>query len=140
MPLKDWLAALAVIVAWGVNFVVIKIGLHEFPPFLLGALRFSLVAVAVLFVKRPAVSWKMLTMYGLTLSLGQFAFLFTAMKVGMPAGLSSLVLQSQAFFTVLIAALFLGEGLRRHHVLGMAVAVAGLVLIQYGAEASAIPL
>jgi len=135
MPLKDWLAALVVITAWGMNFVVIKVGLDEIPPLLLGALRFTFVAFpAVFFVKRPALPWRIIVLYGLTISLGQFVFLFTAMSVGMPAGLASLVLQSQAFFTVLIAALLLGEGVRRHNVLGMLVAVAGLVLIHQGAD------
>ncbi|CAM5498114.1 EamA family transporter [Eoetvoesiella caeni] len=135
MPLKDCLAALIVIVAWGVNFVVIKVGLQEIPPFLLGCLRFALVALAAFFVPRPAVSWRLLIMFGMTLSVGQFAFLFTAMTVGMSAGLASLVLQSQAFFTVLIAALLLGERMRPHHIAGMVVAAAGLGLIQYGAHA-----
>ena len=135
MPLKDWLAALVVITAWGMNFVVIKVGLGEIPPLLLGALRFTFVAFpAVFFIKRPALPWRIIVLYGLTISLGQFVFLFTAMSVGMPAGLASLVLQSQAFFTVLIAALLLGEGVRRHNVLGMLVAVAGLVLIHQGAD------
>ncbi|NYT45708.1 EamA family transporter [Alcaligenaceae bacterium] len=135
MPLKDWLAALVVITAWGMNFVVIKVGLDEIPPLLLGALRFTLVAFpAVFFIKRPALPWRIIVLYGLTISLGQFVFLFTAMSVGMPAGLASLVLQSQAFFTVLIAAFLLGEGVRRHNVLGMLVAVAGLVLIHQGAD------
>src|SRR5690606_35559224 len=110
MPLKDWLAALVVIVAWGSNFVVIKYGLSEIPPLLLGALRFMLVAFpAVFFVKRPNLPWRIIVLYGLTISVGQFSFLFTAMYVGMPAGLASLVLQSQAFFTILIAAVFLRE-------------------------------
>lgn len=133
MPWRDWVAALAIIMAWGVNFVVIKVGLDEVPPFLLGGLRFVLVALAVFFVRRPAVSWPMLVLFGMTLSFGQFAFLFTAMTVGMSAGLASLVLQSQAFFTVLIAGLFLGEGIRAHHVLGMTVAAIGLGLIEFGA-------
>ncbi|NYT61511.1 EamA family transporter [Alcaligenaceae bacterium] len=134
MPAKDWLAALVVIVAWGLNFVVIKLGLSEIPPLLLGVLRFSLVAFpAVFFVKRPAVSLRVLFLYSLTLSLGQFIFLFTAIYVGMPAGLASLVLQSQAFFTVLMAAIFLGERVHRHNILGIAIAVVGLGLIQ-GAE------
>jgi len=102
---------------------------------LLGALRFTLVAFpAVFFIKRPALPWRIIILYGLTISLGQFVFLFTAMSVGMPAGLASLVLQSQAFFTVLIAALLLGESVRRHNVLGMLVAVVGLVLIHQGAD------
>src|SRR5690606_889192 len=134
-------AALVVIVAWGLNFVVIKQGLSEIPPLLLGALRFSLVAFpAVLFIRRPPLPWRTIVLYGLTISLGQFVFLFTAMYVGMPAGLASLVLQSQAFFTVLIAALLLGERVRWPNMLGMAVAIAGLVLIERGATPGSMPV
>ncbi len=108
MPVKDLLIALVVIIAWGVNFVVIKVGLDGLPPMLLGALRFLLVAFpAVLFIKRPKLPWRWLIAYGATISLGQFAFLFQAMYSGMPPGLASLVLQSQAFFTLGFAALFL---------------------------------
>lgn len=141
MPLKDWLAALVVVTAWGLNFVVIKIGLGEVPPLLLGALRFICVAFpAIFFIRRPPLPWRTIVLYGLTISLGQFVFLFTAMYVGMPAGLASLVLQSQAFFTVLIAALLLGEAVRWPNVLGMAVAVAGLVLIARGAAPGSMPV
>ncbi len=134
MPLRDMLAALVVIVAWGLNFVVIKLGLSEVPPLLLGALRFTFVALpAVFFIRRPQLPWRIIVLYGLTISLGQFVFLFVAMSVGMPAGLASLVLQAQAFFTVLIAAVFMGERLRWNNLLGMAVAAGGLALIELGA-------
>ena len=97
MSPKDLLSALIVILAWGVNFVVVKVGLHGVPPMLLGALRFTLVAFpAVFFVKRPAIPFRWLFAYGATISLGQFVLLFYAMSVGMPAGLASLVLQAQA--------------------------------------------
>jgi len=130
MPLKDLLLALVVIVVWGVNFVVIKVGLDGLPPMLLGALRFALVAFpAVFLVKRPQLPWRWLIAYGATISLGQFAFLFEAMNTGMPPGLASLVLQSQAFFTLFFAAIFLGERLRAASVLGLLVAAAGLALI-----------
>jgi O-acetylserine/cysteine efflux transporter len=141
MPFTDWLAALTVITVWGINFVVIKVGLHEIPPLLLGALRFAFVAFpAVFFIKRPAVPFRTLFLYALTLSFGQFVFLFTAIYVGMPAGLASLVLQAQAFFTVLIAALVLGERVFAHNILGIAVAVLGLVMIQMGAEPGSVPV
>lgn len=130
MSPKDLLLALVVIVVWGLNFVVIMVGLHEVPPMLLGALRFLLAALpAVFFIKRPQVPLRWLLAYGLTISLGQFAFLFSAMKVGMPAGLASLVLQSQAFFTLFFAALFLGERLRASNLLGLFIAAGGLLLI-----------
>lgn len=130
MSPKDLLLALVVIVVWGLNFVVIKVGLHDMPPMLLGALRFMLAAFpAILFVKRPQVPWRWLLAYGLTISLGQFAFLFYAMSVGMPAGLASLVLQSQAFFTLFFAAFLLGERLRLANLFGLLVAAGGLLLI-----------
>ena len=130
MQPKDLLLALVVIIVWGMNFVVIKIGLHEMPPMLLGALRFLLAAFpAVLFIKRPQIPLRWLLAYGLTISLGQFAFLFSAMSVGMPAGLASLVLQSQALFTLLFAVLLLGERFRLANLFGLLVAAGGLLLI-----------
>lgn len=130
MTPKDILLAAVVIVAWGVNFVVIKVGLEGVPPMLLGALRFMLAAFpAILFIRRPNMPLRWLLAYGLTISLGQFAFLFSAMYVGMPAGLASLVLQAQAFFTLGFAALFIGERVRRSNLIGLMIAAAGLLLI-----------
>jgi len=130
MSPKDLLCALVVVLAWGVNFVVIKVGLHGVPPLLLGALRFLLAAFpAVLFVKRPKLPLRWLFAYGATISFGQFVFLFTAMYVGMPAGLASVVLQAQAFFTLVFAAIFLGERFHAQNVIGLLVAAAGLAVI-----------
>lgn len=137
MSPRDLLLALVVVVAWGLNFVVIKVGLHGVPPMLLGALRFLLAAFpAVLFVKRPHMPLRWLLAYGATISLGQFAFLFSAMYVGMPAGLASLVLQAQAFFTLGFAALFLHERFSAHNVAGLLVAAAGLAMIALHASAA----
>ncbi len=129
MAPKDLLLALVVIVAWGLNFVVIRVGLDGLPPMLLGALRFVLAALPVFFVRRPNLPWRWLIAYGATISLGQFVFLFQAMANGMPAGLASLVLQSQAFFTLAFAALFLGEHMRGASLLGLLIAGGGLLLI-----------
>lgn len=130
MAPKDLLQALVVVLAWGANFVVIKVGLHGLPPMLLGALRFLLAAFpAIFFVKRPQVPWRWLIAYGATISFGQFALLFTAMYVGMPAGLASLVLQAQAFFTLGLAVLCLGERFRAQNVVGLLIAAAGLAVI-----------
>jgi O-acetylserine/cysteine efflux transporter len=127
---KDLLLALIVIIAWGLNFVVIRYGLDGLPPMLLGGLRFTLVAIpAIFFIKRPNLPLRWLIAYGATISLGQFAFLFEAMANGMPAGLASLVLQAQAFFTLIFAALFIGERLRAASVLGLLVAAGGLTMI-----------
>ena len=130
MSVKDMLLALCVVVAWGVNFVVIKLGLQGMPPFLLAGLRFALVAFpALLFVKRPAIPLRWLVIYGMTISFGQFAFLFLAIKLGMPAGVASLVLQAQAFFTLLLGALLLAEKLRWNHITGIVIATLGMYLL-----------
>ncbi|WP_326722956.1 EamA family transporter [Streptomyces sp. NBC_00243] len=122
---------LAVLVAavWGVNFTVIEIGLDHFPPLLFSALRFLVAALpAVFFVGRPKVAWKWIVAVGLVLGVAKFGLLFIGMDAGMPAGLSSLVLQIQAVFTALIAITFLGERLTGVRLLGMAVALFGVCL------------
>jgi O-acetylserine/cysteine efflux transporter len=125
-PLHIALAALVAAV-WGVNFVVIEVGLGHFPPLLFSALRFLVAALpAVFFVGRPKVAWKWIVGVGLVLGVAKFGLLFIGMDRGMPAGLSSLVLQVQAVFTALFAALVLGERPGRVRVLGMAVALAGI--------------
>lgn len=121
---------LLVIAVWGFNFVMIQFGLRGVSPFLLGALRFVLAAFpAVFFVPRPKVRMRDFFMYALPMSFGQFAFLFTAMKYGMPAGLASVVTQIQAVFTVTLAALFFAEPIRKLTMLGFAIAAYGLYTI-----------
>lgn len=130
MRSKDLSLALLVIGVWGVNFAVIKIGIVGVPPMLLGALRFMLAAFpALLLFKAPRVPLRWYLAYGLTISVGQFAFLFSAIHVGMPSGLASLVLQSQSFFTLLLASWWLHERWHAHQMAGLLLALAGLVLI-----------
>lgn len=130
MPFTDRLIALAIVAVWGFNFVVIKWGVAGVPPFLLGALRFACAAsVGLLFVRRPKLPWRALAAYGLTVGFGQFAFLFSAIKAGMPASLASIVLQSQAFFTLLLGALWLGERFSAAQLAGLVVGSGGLLLI-----------
>ena len=132
LPLRraDLLLALVVIFAWGVNFAVIKVGVADVPPLLLGALRFMLAAFpAVLFFRAPKVPLRLYLLYGMTISVGQFALLFSAIHAGMPTGLASLVLQSQSFFTLLLSALVLKEHWRVNQLAGLLLAAVGLVLI-----------
>jgi len=89
---------------WGFNFVVIRLGLDNFPPLFFSALRFFFAAVPlVFFIPKPDVPWRIIIGIGLMLGVVKFSFLFIGMDVGVPPGLASLLLQSQAFFTVLLA-------------------------------------
>ncbi|WP_432250949.1 EamA family transporter [Streptomyces sanyensis] len=129
MPLSHVALAAAVAAVWGVNFVVIEIGLDHFPPLLFSALRFLAAAVpAVFLVGRPTVGWRWIVGVGLVLGVAKFGLLFTGMDQGAPAGLSSLVLQVQAVFTALFAFAALGERPGPAGWAGMAVAAGGIGL------------
>ncbi|WP_350346900.1 EamA family transporter [Agromyces sp. G08B096] len=128
-------AALAVLVAvvWGVNFLAIDLGLSDTPPLVLVALRFALVAVPlVFFVPRPNAPWRVIAGVGLFMSAGQFGLLFTAMHLGLPAGLAAVVLQCQMIFTLIVAAVVLRERPTRRQLTGALVGVAGLGIVALG--------
>ncbi len=110
MRARDLLAALVVVVLWGLNFVVMKWGLRSFSPFQLGVARYVCAALPlVLLVRPPRVHWRWVLLFGLFQGVGQFGFLFVGLKVGMTAGLASVLLQTQVFFTALFGFAVLDE-------------------------------
>ena len=130
MKRRDLILALLVVIVWGANFTVIKLGLAGLHPMLLVALRYTFAAVpAIFFVKRPDIGWKYIIAYGMAVGVGQFSCLFYAMNIGMPAGTSSVILQSQVFFTLIFAAVLLKEHLRIFHALGVIISAIGLFFI-----------
>lgn len=138
MTLPDIFMALAVITIWGVNFVVIKLGLRDLPPILFSALRFGFAALPlVLFVKPPRTSLRLVCIFGMFQFAIQFTLLFTGIQLGLPAGLASLVIQLQAFFTIGLAVLFLGERPRPIQLAGALVALAGMGVVAAHLDARA---
>ena len=141
MTTRHSLLAVLTAAIWGFNFVVIQWGMAGVPPLLFGAIRFLVVAApAVLFlVPRPAVAaWKVAAV-GTFLSLGQFAFLYVSIDAGMPAGLASLVLQSQVVITILAATVVLRELPTRAQLAGVVLGSVGLVVVAAGRDGE-IPL
>ena len=135
MKSRDLSIALLVVVIWGVNFSVIKIGLETLPPILFSALRFAVVAIpAVFFIPFPKTSvWNVLGV-GVFLGVLKFGLLFIAMKADASAGLSSLILQAQVFFTIGLSVLLYQERISRYQALGILVAVAGFGLFFLNAD------
>ncbi|KQO80892.1 EamA family transporter [Rhizobium sp. Leaf262] len=130
MAVPHILLALVTVFLWGFNFVVIKVGVMDMPPLFLTALRYFFAAVPlVFFLPRPKVPWPHMVIYGMVMGCAQFGLLYTAIKWGLPAGLASLVMQSQAFFTMALAVTLLGEIPLKSHVAGAAVAFGGLAVI-----------
>ena len=127
---RDILSALASALALGLAFIAIKIGVHEAPPLLLTALRFAFAAIpAVFFVRAPKAPFALVALYGLLIGVGLFGLMFLAIAQGMPAGLASLVVQLQAFVTVLLAWAFFRERPGAIQMTAAALALAGIIVI-----------
>src|SRR5215208_4069077 len=138
MPARSLALLVVVAAVWGVNFVVIHVGLDHFPPLLFNALRFTFMALPAIFlVGRPRIAWKFVLGFGFLLGVVKFGLLFVSIDLGMPAGLSSLLLQLQVIFTIVFAGFVLHERPRREQIAGAAIAFAGLAVIGIDRAASA---
>ncbi|HVE48937.1 MAG TPA: EamA family transporter [Casimicrobiaceae bacterium] len=127
---RDLVIILIVVTLWGFAFVPIKWALAEVPPFMLAALRFVFAAFpAVFFVARPAMAWRLVVAYGIAIGVVQYGLLYLGMQLGMPAGLSSLVMQMQVYFTIGLAVAFAGDRLHRWNIFGALIAFVGVVLL-----------
>ncbi|WP_342627345.1 EamA family transporter [Nguyenibacter vanlangensis] len=134
MKFRHILEIILVVLIWGFNFVIIKIGLSGFSPLLLCFARFFLAGFpAVFFVKRPSVPFVGMVAYGLFNFVGQFVFLFTGMFLGVSAGLASIILQIQVFITLALAAVFLREQPNMFQVAGAIVSSVGIGLLAFHA-------
>lgn len=135
MPIRHILVALLTVAVWGFNFVFIKLALHDMPPLMLTAARFLFTALpAAIFVPRPKIAPKLLIGYGLAIFAFQFGFLFCGMKLGMSAGLASMVMQTQVFFTIGFSALILHERPKFATILGALIAFAGVAVVGFHAS------
>lgn len=112
--------SMLVVLIWGISFSVIKLGLDELPPMLFSGLRFLIVAIpAVFIIPFPKTSiWNVLGV-GLFLGLLKFSFLFIAMKEDASAGISSLILQAQVIFTIVLSILILKEKISKSRLVGL---------------------
>jgi O-acetylserine/cysteine efflux transporter len=137
LPVSHLLLALAIVAVWGTNFVVIKLSLGAFPPFLFAALRYTFALLPlVFFMPRPKVSWTNMCIYGLAVGVGQFGILYFAIDGRISPGLASLVIQTQVFFTIGFAMFFAKERLRIYQMVAVLVAMAGLAIIALHTDAS----
>ena len=137
LPVSHLLLALAIVAVWGTNFVVIKMSLDSFPPFLFAGLRYLFAFLpAALFLPRPKVSWINLCVYGVAVGVGQFGVLYYAIDGNISPGLASLVIQTQVFFTIGFAMLFAKERLKLYQAIAVAIAMTGLGIIAVHTDAT----
>ncbi|MGN6671609.1 MAG: EamA family transporter [Candidatus Nucleicultricaceae bacterium] len=130
MTLQHTFFAILTAFIWGVNFIAIKLSYESFTPFALLTVRFlATVFPLIFFVKKPDCSWLLLFKIALFLWLGQFIFTFLAIYMGMPAGITALVLQVQAIFTVGLTAMLHSYRPRLTEILGIFISLMGIALI-----------
>jgi O-acetylserine/cysteine efflux transporter len=129
MKPADVCIAVFVAMIWGLAFVASRIALNEFSPELMTTLRFAIAALPCLLVRKPDVSWPLLIAISFTLFLGQFLAQAFAIAGGVPVGLSSVIVQSQALFTIGFAALLFAELPTRMQTVGIGIATVGLLMI-----------
>ena len=129
MKPADVCIAVMVAVIWGLAFVASRIALDQLPPTLMTALRFGIAAAPCLFVKKPDVGWPLLIAISFTLFLGQFLAQAYAIAHGVPVGLASVIVQSQALFTIALAIIAFREWPTPVQTLGIVIATLGLLMI-----------
>jgi len=122
-------AALLVMVLWGVNFPIGKIGLQEMPPLTFMALRFGLVAVLLApFVRPPTARMKEILLLSFTLGFLHFALMFTGLKHA-DSAVAAVTVQIQVPFATALGVLFFRESLGWRRMAGMALAMAGVAFL-----------
>lgn len=129
MKPNDIFCAILVAVIWGLGFVASRLALDELSPAMMTSLRFAIAALPCLFIPKPDVSWPVLIAISLSLFLLQFLAQSYAIALGVPVGLTSVIVQSQALFTVAFAAIAFRERPTAMQLLGIIIAGCGLLMI-----------
>ncbi|WP_298942246.1 EamA family transporter [uncultured Psychromonas sp.] len=129
MKKNDLILGILVMIVWGLNFSVIKLGVNEIDPLLLTALRFTLATLpAIFFVKKPEVSWYYLIIYGWLFAIGIWGMATWSIQAGLSAGMASVLLQMNVVFGLFLGYFLLKEPLPLNKVIGSGIALAGLLL------------
>lgn len=137
MKTHHLLLAVLITAIWGINFSVIKLGLHSVDPFILAGIRFTLCALpALFFIKKPDVPWRYIISYGLVFGIGLWGLVNLGIKTGLSAGIASLLLQFSAFFTLILGSRVFKERLSRYQIIGFIIACAGLMSIVFITDGS----
>ncbi len=130
MKFKELVLLVFVTAIWGFNFSFIKLGLTNFDPYLLAALRFSLcVFPAILWIKRPRVGWRYFLAYGVMFGVVQWGMIYAGIRLGVTAGIASLLTQTSVLMSIFLGTIFFKERMTLPMLLGTTISFAGILLI-----------
>ena len=123
------LLALLTMALWGMNFVMAKISLAEFPPLLLLGMRFTLVAILlVAFVPVPRDKLPQLLAVSVVMGSLHFSLMYHGLAE-VDAAVAAIAAQVQVPFSSLLAAIFFGDRLGWRRAAAMVVAFTGIAII-----------
>lgn len=121
---------------WATGFIGARYAMPWSEPFSFLAVRFALAAalLAVLLVvmRTARMSWRQMlsaVFAGMLLHGIYLGGVFWAIRHGLPAGLTALIMGLQPMVTAIMAGLFLGERILPRHWLGLAIGFAGIVTV-----------
>jgi O-acetylserine/cysteine efflux transporter len=130
MTLKFVLLTLLVIVIWSSNFIAIKVGVESIAPLVLLTMRFTLAGLLFIpFIKWPG--WqqaRMIILVGILMGPLHQALLYVGLT-HLPAGLTSILMQSSVIITTIIGWLFLKESVGWRTWLGVLIGVMGVAIL-----------
>lgn len=131
-----WVAAMPFlfVLIWSTGFVVAKFGLPYAPPLTFLLLRFAgVIAVLLPLIWLGRAEWPrgrigQIAVAGVLVQAGYLGGVWSAIELGMPAGLSALIVGLQPVLTA-FAAPVLGERVRGRQWLGLAFGLCGVALV-----------
>jgi len=129
MKRRDVLIVVVVMIIWGGNFSMIKIGVSEVDPLLITAVRFTLATIPVIFfIPRPKVKWRYIISYGLVFGVGVWGMASWSITAGLSSGMSSVLLQTNVLFSMAVGVGLLKETFPLRKLLGAVIALIALVI------------
>ncbi len=125
----DLLLAFTVPLVWGLGIVFAKAAIEHFPPILLIAFRFTVTALALVWVVRPPLGlMRQIFAISVVSASIQYCLTFTALKY-LDAATAGLLIQLEVPMLVLLGWLLLKDRPSRRKVVGIVVAFAGMALL-----------
>jgi len=126
---KQILLALVIPTTWGLGFALAKVGMDQFPPLLLMSMRFALAALVLIWFAKPpwGFMWRIFGIAAISATI-QYGFTFYGLK-GIDASTAVIVVQLEAPFMALLAAVFLKDRLGWKRTIGMVLAFGGVAVI-----------
>ncbi|USD40001.1 EamA family transporter [Vibrio sp. SCSIO 43135] len=129
MTQKDFLLSALVMLIWGFNFTMIKLGVTEVNPLIMTAARFSLAVIPlVFFVRKPDVAWRYIISYGVVFGVGVWGMASWSITAGVSSGMSSVLLQTNVLFSIVVGIVVYKDVLSKRKKVGVSLALIGLLI------------